>query len=186
MIDDGDPRRVWLLEQLAPGGPLAAAAKDWPRSGGTLVAIPDVQGPLAESAGGLDNAPALAEVMAAWAADAPFGLVVEDDLAQEGDPDWCAGRPDRRASEREDAAVVSGDVVHWTTVDVVTASEAPPFIHASASGYPTVAFAVPARFLPRMRTKRWDVEFAHELAAAAFAIIVSAFDNEGWIIWHPV
>jgi hypothetical protein len=148
------------------------------------MALPEVEGDPSESAGGLDNDPALANLMVSWTGGGAFGLVVENDLADEGTRDAVGGRPDRLVSERDDAALVGAAVVHWMVVDAGTAEEAPEFLNRSASGYPTVAFAVPASFLPRMRAKHWEPALAQELATAAFAIIVSAFDNEGWIVWH--
>lgn len=178
-------RRAWLLKKLAGAGPLAREAESRVRCGGVLIAIPDVEGDLEEGADGLDNDPVLATLMASWAGSDSFGLVVENDLADEGSRDVLGGRPDRLVSERDDAAVIAGAIVQWMAVDAASAPEAPGFLNTSASGYPTVAFAVPAGFLPRMRAKRWDPEFVQDLAAAALAVIVSAFDNEGWIIWHP-
>jgi hypothetical protein len=123
-----------------------------------------------------------ARLLGEWAERAAVVLVVEDDLAHPDDWDMSAGRPDRRVMDRDDAAAVGRFVLHWMLVEPGSADSVPELLRTSASGYPTVAYAVPARLAERMRAKTWDLELAEEAASSATALVVSAFDDEGWLV----
>ncbi len=110
--------------------------------------------------------------------------IVEDDLAGEGDPDYAGGRPDRLATDRADAAVIERRVVHRIELSSGLAEQLPPFLRRSASGYPTIAVCVPRPLSTCVREKRWTPDILTELRENAFAIVVSAFDDEGWLVWE--
>lgn len=186
----GDPLE-WLRDQVQDAGERRRAAPLPPIGAGARLtwvvgAEPRPDGPDPSEAPGEDASAAdatLARLLAGWAEREPFVLVAEDDLAHpDDDRDISAGRSDRRVMDREDSAAVGRFVLHWMLVEPSSAASVPEFLRTSASGYPTVAYTAPARLAERMRAKTWDLELAGEAAARADAFIVSAFDDEGWLV----
>ena len=106
-----------------------------------------------------------------------------ESAGREGDPDYNLGRTDLLVMDRADAAAVDGQVFHWMMVTPGAGAEAVDHLRGGASGYPTVAYVAPGEFAFRMTRKHWDRELAAELAYAETAVIVSAFDEEGWLVW---
>ena len=123
---------------------------------------------------------AIGRLLASWG---PLVLVVENDLSREGDRDWSAGSP-LPVMDRPDAAAVDGRVLHWMLVEPGGGEAVSDHLRGSSSGYPTVAYCVPASFASRLGSQQWDLALATELASSAIAIVVSAFDATGWLVWR--
>ena len=169
-------RRAAALPPIDAGARLTWVVGSEPRPDG-----PDPSEAPPEDASAADET--LARLLGEWARRAPFVLVVENDVAHpDDDRDSSAGRPDRRVMDRDDAAAVGRFVLHWMLVEPGNADSVPELLRTSASGYPTVAYTVPARLAERMRAKTWDFELAEEAASSSTALVVSAFDDEGWLV----
>lgn len=180
-----DAGRAWVIEQVDPSGGYRPAPLPEIAGGEVLWvhgAEPASSGPDPRDGEDAYDAAdvAIGRLLASWG---PLVLVVENDLSREGDRDWSSGSP-LPVMDRPDAAAVGGRVLHWILVEPGGGEDVSDHLRGSSSGYPTVGYCVPASLAPRLAAKRWDLELATELASAAFAIVVSAFDATGWLVWR--
>jgi hypothetical protein len=103
-------------------------------------------------------------------------LVVEDDLARPDDAGVAARAVDTFSFET--------DVFHYLLLDADGLPHAPEFIRGGASGYPTIAFVVAG--LPRIDMTLTSVDEARidAFGSAVVTAIVSAYDDEGYVVWR--
>jgi hypothetical protein len=103
-------------------------------------------------------------------------VLVEDDMTRKRDPTV--------SREGEPAAFIGERVLHWcdSAVDSSRIAEA---ITRGASGYPTNAFLLARSSTDLGLVDRQDApkSLAHEVVSSLVAIVVSAFDDESFLIW---
>ena len=178
--------RAWVREQVATYAEFRPAPLPEVEGGEVLWVHGAEPAPSGPDPDGGDDAYDVADVaigrlLESWS---PLVLIVENDLSREGDRDWAWGGSEAPVMERGSSASIGGKVVHWLLIEPGGDHDVAEHLRSSASGYPTVANAVPASFAPRLGAKHWDRELAAEMAAATTAIVVSAFDNTGWLVWR--
>lgn len=119
----------------------------------------------------------LARIVAPWCVQ-PNWLVLEDELALRRDP-----RPDLG---RESVIAYIGDrIVTRLGLGGAAADEVGSFMRKWSSGYPGNAFVVRDErgLLAVPRAMELDQGAVETLAAQTVAVIVSAFDAEGFLVW---
>jgi hypothetical protein len=176
--------RKWLESKLRIGGALARAALQMgvPKDGeialiaGHLAAPPHVE--FEGSAGVYQNHSdeVLNATLRKWIGNTDGYLIVEDDLAT---PDDVSVR------DRSGETFVAGrDVYHWLALESPNDADLADFVRGGASGYPTIAFIVTRITEPPWRSGALDDFGMARLTRAIAVVIVSAFDDEGWVAWR--
>lgn len=175
--------RDWLISKLQIGGgfaraalgagvgnggrflPVVGANSEWPRS------------PFAESAGvrQADSDQRLSTDLRSWFEDRDAYLIVEDDLGRPDDPETEA--------RAEDTFAVGSDVYHYLALDDQGLSAAGEFVRGGASGYPTIAFVVPTFERPDPENPESGADAVDAMAKTVLAALVSAYDDEGYVVW---
>lgn len=185
---DADRARNWLRESLAGGHELSAAVLGSSRfdAGEFLVLLPtggDL-GPVPAFAEGgvvssdLANA-ALAGILEDLMRQGAASVVVEDDVGRRGDP---------AIDKRKAPSAFMGDrVICWSELDWPgSGTVAVETIAEAASGYPRNAFVLSetAADLGVSAGRSLPADFAARAAASLTAVVVSAFDDESFLIWR--
>lgn len=183
-----DEARSWLKESLAGGHEISAATLATARldDGVFLVLAPDGSNPgrlpgFAEGgvvSSDLANA-ALAGVLEDLMPRGAACVVVEDDVGRRGDP--------ALSKRRAPSAFIGDRVICWSDLDRPgSGAAAVQTIAEAASGYPRNAFALTqtAADLGLSEGQSLPVDFAAKAAGFLAALVVSAFDDESFLVWH--
>lgn len=175
--------RDWLTSTLQVGGGLAQAAlRAGVGTGGMLLPVVGQSSEwphsrFAESAGArqADTDHHLSAGLRSWFQGCGAYLIVEDDLASPADPavEGSVG----------DTFVVGSDVYHYLDLDDQGLGAAAEFVRGGASGYPTIAFVVSSFERPDPHDPADGKDALDAMANAVVAALVSAYDDEGYVVW---
>lgn len=179
--------RSWLERSLASGHEVSAAVLETaPFESGSFVGIvPSGVNPsqIANFAEGgvvtsdVANA-ALAGVLDGLTQEGASCVIVEDDVGRRTDPSL--------ATRSVPSAFIGDRVVSWAVLDQTgSGTVATETIGMVSSGYPRNAFVITksAVDLGLSQDQSLPADFAANVAASTLAVIVSAFDDESFLIW---
>jgi hypothetical protein len=135
-----------------------SAPPDFPR-------CPDVVG----------SKPALAKWLDEMASQGARSVVIEDDVERRADPNL-----------ESPAAFIGDRVLHWCSLGLTSGPKAAAAVNRGAFGYPLNAFVVSRtpEELGLFDQEHAPADLPEKVLSSLLAIIVSAFDNTSYAIWH--
>lgn len=179
--------RDWIERSLARGHELSAAvlATAPLHSGSFLALVPSGFDPSRLTdfdrggvmASDVANA-TLARILDEMARQHISCVVVEDDVGRRTDP--------AIARRKVPSAFIGDRVISWADLDQPdSGTAAAETIAAVSSGYPRNAFVIakPAVDLALTTGESLPADFAAKAAASLVAVVVSAFDDESFLVW---
>jgi hypothetical protein len=178
--------QIWLRYSMEQGFEVSAAVLDAgfiDRGRGLAIVSDEFQRtPFEFSHGGVIGTAASRECLGRMLVDGEFGpvgsLLVEDDVRRKGDP-WIS-------KIAPPSAFIGERVLHWADsemgIDKVVEA-----IHRGGFGYPLNVFLMTKSSAELGLVDREDApeELPQEVVSSLLVVVVSAFDNESFLIWTP-